>query len=76
MGPINLPVMATDNKLPLRPPLIIHAYLAELADMGTFGKGKNGVAMRFIEDGIQNAIERGLIARRSRRDFEDGEEGD
>ena len=63
--------MATNNKLPLRPPLILHAYLQELADMGTFGKGKNGVAMRFIEDGIQNAIERGIIGKRSARDFED-----
>lgn len=68
--------MAIENKLPLRPPLIIHAYLAELADMGTYGKGKNGVALRFIEDGIQNAIDRGVISKRSRQNFADGEESD
>ena len=36
-----------DNKLPLRPSLMIHAYLADLADWGTFGKGKTGVEPRF-----------------------------
>ena len=71
---MNPPIMDTDNKLPLRPPLILHAYLQELADIGTFGKGKNGVAMRFIEDGIQNVIERGVITKRSDRDFEDRED--
>jgi hypothetical protein len=66
--------VATDNKLQLRLPLILHAYLADLADMGTFGKGKNGVAIRFIEDGIQRAIERGAIPKRSAREFEDTQE--
>lgn len=65
--------MVADNKLPLRIPLILHSYLAELAEMGTFGKGKNGVATRFIEDGIQNAIKRGAIAKRSTRAFADNE---
>ena len=65
-----------DNKLPLRLSLIIHAYLADLADWGTFGKGKNAVAMRLIEDGIKAAIDRGDIVRRSARDFPDWKEDD
>ena len=65
-----------DNKLPLRPPLIIHAYLTDLADWGTFGKSKIAVAMRLIEDGIKAAIDRGDIAKRSARDFPDWKEGD
>lgn len=65
-----------NNKLPLRPPLIIHAYLSDLADWGTFGKGKNGVAMRLIENGIKAAIDNGDIQRRSARDFPDWKEGD
>jgi len=66
--------MAIDNKLALRAPLILHAYLQELANLGTFGKGKNGVAMRFIEDGIQQAIDRGIIAKKSAQDFPDADE--
>ena len=65
-----------DNKLPLRVPLIIHAYLADLADWGTYGKGKQGVTVRFIGDGIKAAIDRGDIDRRSARDFPDWKEGD
>jgi len=65
-----------DNKLPLRPSLIVHAYLADLADWGTFGKGKNDVAMRLIEDGIKAAIDRDDITRRSARDFPDWKDGD
>ncbi|WP_420419250.1 hypothetical protein [Pacificispira sp.] len=60
-----------DNKLPLRPSLAVHAYLEELADWGTFGKTKNAVAMRFIEDGIKAAIDRGDIQRLSARNFPD-----
>lgn len=65
-----------DNKLPLRPPLIIHAYLMDLADWGTFGKGKNSVAIRLIEDGIKSAIDRGDISKRSARSFPDWKEDD
>ncbi len=65
-----------DNKLPLRLALILHAYLDDLADIGTFGKGKNGVAKRFIEDGIQNALERKVISIRSAKDFPDSQQED
>ena len=63
-----------DNKLALRPSLIIHAYLTDLADWGTFGKSKVAVAMRLIEDGVKVAIDRGDIAKRSARDFPDWKE--
>ena len=66
--------MPDDNKLPLRAPLIIHAYLNDLADWGTFGKGKNGVAMRLMEDGIQREIDNGRIQKRSAKDFADSED--
>lgn len=68
------PQKKPDNKLPLRVSMIVHAYLNDLADWGTFGKGKNDVAMRFIEDGIKAAIDRGDITRRSARDFPDWKE--
>ncbi len=51
----------------LRP--IIAAYLRDLAAIGAYGKGKAGVMRRFIENGIAQAIERGLIDKRSAADF-------
>jgi hypothetical protein len=51
----------------LRP--IIAAYLRDLAAIGPYGKGKAGVMRRFIENGIAQAIERGLIEKRSAADF-------
>jgi hypothetical protein len=51
----------------LRP--IIHAYLRELARIGCYGKGKAGVMRRFIESGITQAIEAGVIAAKNVEDF-------
>ncbi|MDK9720989.1 MAG: hypothetical protein OEL53_07375 [Rhodospirillales bacterium] len=62
-----------DNKLQLRLPLIMHAYLSDLADMGAFGRGKSGVAVRFIEDGVRAAISSGVLGPKSVKDFEEGE---
>ena len=60
-----------NEKIPLRLPPILNAYLSDLADLGTYGKGKIGVARRFVEDGIQKALENDVIRKRSLKDFED-----
>lgn len=64
------PHLMANPKLYLRLEQIMHAYLEELADIGTYGKGKNGVAKRFIEDGVQRAIETKTITKRSAKDHE------
>lgn len=51
----------------LRP--VIIAYLDELADLGFHGKGRAGVIRRFVENGIARAAEKGVIAKRSAKDF-------
>ena len=71
--PIELSSAMPNDKVPLRIPPILHAYLNDLADLGTYGKGKNGVVRRFIEDGIRRAIEAGVIQKRSVKDFPDGD---
>ena len=58
-----------NEKIPFRLPPILHDYLSELADLGTYGKDKGDVARRFIEDGIQKAIEKKVIAKRSMKDY-------
>ena len=63
--------MATNPKIEFRLPPIMHAYLEDLADMGAYGKGKTGVAKRFVEQGIANALDRKVIAPRSVADFDD-----
>lgn len=47
----------------------MHAYLEDLAKLATYGKGKSGVMRRFIENGIQQALERQVIIKRSIEDF-------
>jgi len=51
----------------LRP--VIIAYLDELAGIGGYGKGRSGVARRFIENGIVRAMERNVIERKNAADF-------
>jgi len=45
------------------------AYLNDLARIGGYGKGRAGVIKRFIQNGIVEAIEKGVIAKRSIEDF-------
>ena len=47
-------------------------YLADLAKLGAFGSGKAGVVRRFIENGVQDALEKRVIAPRDVSEF--GEE--
>ncbi len=68
--------MATNPKIEFRFPPIMHAYLEGLADMGAYGKGKTGVAKRFVEQGIMNAIDRKVIAPKSVADFDNDTDDD
>jgi hypothetical protein len=50
----------------------MHAYLRELVRIGAYGKGKAGVMRRFIENGITQAIEAGVITPKNVEDFGEG----
>jgi hypothetical protein len=57
------------------------AYLNDLAKLGGYGKGRAGVIKRFIQNGIVEALEKGVIAKRSIEAFggsvdDDAEEAD
>ena len=45
------------------------AYLNDLAKIGGYGKGRAGVIKRFIQNGIVEAIEKGVIPKRSVEEF-------
>ncbi|MEA2860497.1 MAG: hypothetical protein QOC72_2536 [Methylobacteriaceae bacterium] len=47
----------------------MHAYLDDLAKIGAYGKGRSGVMRRFIHEGIQRAIEKQVIGKRSVEEF-------
>jgi hypothetical protein len=70
--------MAAKQKAECRLSEINHAYLNDLAKLGAYGAGKAGVIRRFIENGIQEALERKVIAPRDVADFggasEDGDD--
>jgi hypothetical protein len=57
-------------KLEVRLPAIMLAYLDDLASIG-YGAGKTGVARRFIENGIANALDSKLLEKRYEKDFRD-----
>jgi hypothetical protein len=61
--------MAQSRRADLRLPRIIHAYLDELAKLGVYGRGRSGVMRRFIEQGIQTALEARVIAPKNADDF-------
>jgi hypothetical protein len=43
--------------------------LNDLAKIGGYGKGRAGVIKRFIQNGIVEALEKGVIAKRSIEEF-------
>lgn len=63
--------MAEVPKTSVRLPAILLAYLDELASLGAYGKGRSGVMRQFIEKGIQEAIEKKVIAPRSVSEFDE-----
>jgi hypothetical protein len=67
-GPAANAVMANPPvTIRLRPVMV--AYLEDLGRIGPYGKGRAGVIRRFIENGIQRAIERKVIEKRDAVDF-------
>lgn len=66
--------MAGRQKADLRLAPIIRAYLDDLAKLGAYGKGRAGVMRRFIENGIKDTIEKGVIAPRDVSEFDVGDE--
>jgi hypothetical protein len=60
-------------KLEVRLPPIMHAYLDDLAAIG-YGRGKIGVARRFIENAITAALETKIISTRQAIDFDEGDD--
>lgn len=70
--------MAVNPKASTRLEPIMHAYLDDLAALGSYGKGKSGVMRRFIENGVTAALEKGVIRPRNVADFPsvDGDEED
>jgi len=65
--------MASTPKVAVRLPAIIQAYLDDLARLGAYGRGRSGVMRRFIENGIQDALAKKVIAPRDVSEF--GSEG-
>jgi hypothetical protein len=61
--------MAENPKVSTRLRPIIHYYLDELVKTGAYGKGKAGVMRSFIEAGVRQAIESGVIDKKDVRDF-------
>jgi hypothetical protein len=57
------------DKVECRLAPINRAYLRELAKLGAYGRGESGVMRRFIEDGIREALEKGIIEKKSIEDF-------
>jgi hypothetical protein len=69
--------MPANRKAECRLSEINHAYLKDLAKLGAYGDGISGVIRRFIENGIQEALENKVIAPRDVSDFgESSLEGD
>jgi hypothetical protein len=58
----------------LRP--IVLAYLDELDRIGGYGKGRSGVIRRFVENGIAEAIQVGVLEKKNADDFIEEREGD
>jgi hypothetical protein len=66
--------MAKDpSKVDCRLSPISRAYLRELAKVGVYGRGESAVMRRLVEDGIRNALEKGIIEKKSTDDFADVE---
>jgi hypothetical protein len=45
------------------------AYLRELAKLGIYGTGEQAVVRRLVEKGIAEAVEKGLIPKKSADDL-------
>lgn len=61
--------MASNKPLAVRLRPIDLAHIDELSKIGGYGKGRAGVARRFIENGIARALERHVLEKKSASDF-------
>jgi Arc/MetJ-type ribon-helix-helix transcriptional regulator len=61
--------MARNPKAEFRMHAMLHAYLDDLVNDGTYGGTKSEVLRRFVEEGIRAALNAGRIAKRDIRDF-------
>jgi hypothetical protein len=61
--------MAENKPVPVRLRPIIHHYLTELTRAGAYGKSKAEVMRRFIENGIVEALQGGVIEKKHIADF-------
>ncbi len=59
-------------RLEVRLPQIMHDYLKDLADVG-YGKDKQAVARRYIENAVTAALETEVIAKRKASDYPEDE---
>lgn len=55
-------------RIKLRLSSISRAYLRDLARLGIYGTGEQAVARRLVENGLADAVEKGLIAKKSADD--------
>ena len=69
-----LRAVATNPKIEFRLPPILHSYLEDLSGLGAYGKGAAGVAKKFVEQGIADALEKKVIAPKNVRDFDDDDD--
>ena len=53
---------------------ILRAYLDDLSKLGVYGKNRSEVVRRFVENGIKDAIEKGVIAPRNVSEFDESAE--
>lgn len=64
------------NRHPCAYAPVVLAYLDELDRIGGYGKGRAGVIRRFVENGIAEAIQSGVLDKKNANDFTEEQEGD
>jgi hypothetical protein len=72
-----------NKPIPVRFRPVVHAYLAELDQIGGYGEGKAAIIRRFVENGIAEAIRDKVLDKKRATDLgekpdedsKDGEEG-
>jgi hypothetical protein len=68
--------MAENKPIQLRLRPVVVAYIDELDRLGGFGTGRAGVARRFIENGIAEALASKILAPKNAADLEPETEND
>ena len=58
-----------EDKIQCRLSPMSRAYLRDLMNLWIYGTGEQAVVRRLVEKGLAEAVEKGLIGKKSRRDF-------